>query len=102
MWWKLLTSRTAAQKQDHGKIETNPKGLSCYNMYFKATYTAHSKRERYLHDTEEEEDDEDADMWMEPCRRATKPGRSRRSLDFGPGEIIKKGVDALPGHQLPI
>lgn len=58
------------------------------------------QREGYLHDEEEEEDDKDADVGMEPCRGATQAGGERRSRDFGPGEIIKQRVDTLPGHQL--
>lgn len=55
----------------------------------------------YLHDEEEEKDDEDADARVQPHGGAAQPGRSRRCCDFGPGEIIKQGVDALSGHQLP-
>lgn len=62
--------------------------------------TVHSQSKRYLHDEEEEEDEEDADIWMKPRSRATQAGWSRRSWDFGPGEIVKKGVNALSGHQL--
>lgn len=73
------------------------------HMFKGSTYsTAHSKTERYLHDEEEEEDDEDADMRMEPCRCSTQAGWSRRFWDFGPGEIVKQGVDAFSGHQLPV
>lgn len=57
-------------------------------------------RMRYLHDKEEDQDDEDADMWMEPRSRATQAGRRGILGDFGPGEIIKKGVYTLPWHQL--
>lgn len=57
--------------------------------------------ETNLHDEEEEEDDEDADLRMEPDGRATQAGRRRRPGDFGPGEVVKQGVDALAGHQLP-
>lgn len=55
---------------------------------------------RYLHDKEEDQDDKDADMWMEPRSRATQAGRRGILGDFGPGEIIKKGVYTLPWHQL--
>lgn len=55
---------------------------------------------RYLHDEEEEEDDKDADVGVEPGGRAAQARWGRRSRDFGPGEIIKERVDALPGHEL--
>lgn len=55
---------------------------------------------RYLHDKEEDQDDEDADVWVEPHSRAAQAGRRGVLGDFGPGEIIKKGVDTLPRHQL--
>lgn len=54
----------------------------------------------YLHDKEEEEDDKDADMGVEPGGRAAQARWGRRSRDFGPGEIIKERVYALPGHEL--
>lgn len=40
-------------------------GVSCYHIQY-ISAIVHSRREIYLHDTEEEEDDKDADMWMEP------------------------------------
>lgn len=102
MWWKLLTSRTAAQKQDRGRIGTLPRDLFVLSHIFQGnTYCIQPQREGYLHDKEEEEDDKDADVGMEPCRGATQAGGERRSRDFGPGEIIKQRVDTLPGHQLP-
>lgn len=54
----------------------------------------------YLHDEEEEEDDKDADVGVEPGRRVAQARWVRRSGDFGPGEIVKERVDALPGHEL--
>lgn len=57
-------------------------------------------RLRYLHEKEEDQDDEDADVRMEPRSRAAQAGRRGILGDFGPGEIIKKGVNALPRHQL--
>lgn len=57
-------------------------------------------RLRYLHDKEEDQDDEDADVWVEPRSRTSQAGRRGILGDFGPGEIIKKGVDTLPWHQL--
>lgn len=57
-------------------------------------------RLRYLHDEEEDQDDEDADVRMEPHSRAAQAGRRGILGDFGPGEIIEKGVYTLPRHQL--
>lgn len=57
-------------------------------------------RLRYLHDKEEDQDDEDADVWVEPRSRAAQAGRGGILGDFGPGKIIKKGVYTLPWHQL--
>lgn len=57
-------------------------------------------RPRYLHDKEEDQDDEDADVWVQPRSRAAQAGRRGILGDFGPGEIIKKGVDTLSRHQL--
>lgn len=57
-------------------------------------------RLRYLHDKEEDQDDEDADVRMEPRGRAAQAGRGGILGDFGPGKIIKKGVYTLPWHQL--
>lgn len=57
-------------------------------------------RLRYLHDKEEDQDDKDADVWVEPHSRAAQAGRWGILGDFGPGEIIKKGVYTLPRHQL--
>lgn len=54
----------------------------------------------YLHDEEEEEDDKDADVGVEPGGRAAQARWGRRSRDFGPGEIVKERVDALPRHEL--
>lgn len=71
------------------------------HTFFTARHNVNNTRERYLHDEEKEEDDEDANVWMEPHRGATQAGRRRVPCDFGPGEIIKQGVDTLPGHQLP-
>lgn len=111
MWWKLLTSRTVAHKQDGGGIGTLPRERYCPLLYvFEATPTlllTHRGRwrgwgrlRRYLHDEEEEEDDKDTDVGVEPGGRAAQARWGRRSGDFGPGEIIKERVDALSGHEL--
>lgn len=54
----------------------------------------------YLHDEKENEDDEDADFWMEPGGREAQARFQGGVPDFCPGEIIKQGVDTLSRHQL--
>lgn len=109
MWWKLLTSRTVAYKQDGGGIGTLPREIDCPLLYlFRGD--AHPTVDTqgmgggglrgYLHDEEEEEDDKHADVGVEPGGGAAQARWGRRSRDFGPGEIIKERVDALPGHEL--
>ncbi len=53
-----------------------------------------------LHDKEENKNDKDADIRVKPHSRATETRRKGGTPYFSPCEVIKQGVDALPGHQL--
>ena len=57
-------------------------------------------KKAYFHDEEEQQDEEDADVGVQPGGGAAQPRGERRRVDLGPGEVIKQGVDALPGHEL--
>lgn len=75
-----------------------PNGQAAHSFTLQGVYVC--RRCVYLHDEEKEQDDKDIEMRVQPCSRLAQARGCRGVPDFGPGEIVKKGIDTFPGHQL--
>lgn len=54
--------------------------------------------QRYLHDKEEEDDDDNVDLWVDPHSRPAQAFRV--TYVFYPRIVVKQGADGFTGHQL--
>ena len=55
-------------------------------------------RERYLHDEEEKNDDDNVDLWVDPHSRLAQAFGV--TYVFYPRVVVKQGADGFPRHQL--
>lgn len=55
-------------------------------------------KEGYLHDKEEEDDDDHVDLWVDPHSRPAQAFRVTHMLY--PSVVVKQGTDGFTRHQL--